>query len=386
MRRICVVTGTRAEYGPFFWVLKEIQAHPDLELQLVATGMHLSPEFGSTWRTIEADGFPIAAKVEMLLSSDTAVGIATSMGLGTIGFADAFARLRPDIVVLWGDRFELLAAAQAALVAKLPLAHIGGGDVTEGAFDDAIRHAITKMAHLHFPIVADSARRLRQLGEDPRRIFLAGNASLDHLRHTPLYDRREVEARLGFTLRPRNLLVTYHPVTLVPAESGAGLDEVLAALDTLGPEVGLIVTRPNADNDSRGMMAALDSFVAARANATIHTSLGSRLYLSVAALVDTVVGNSSSGILEIPSLGVATVNIGTRQKGRPQAGSVIDCAVERGAIGAAIAKAMALDCSGVVNPYGDGHAAERIVKVLAEIDDLPGLVRKSFVDLETGGE
>lgn len=386
MKRICVVTGTRAEYGPLFWVLKEIDAHPDLELQLVVTGMHLSPEYGSTWKTIETDGFAITAKVEMLLSGDTGAAIAKSMGLGTIGFADTFDRLKPDIVVVWGDRFELMAAAQAAMVARIPIAHIGGGDVTEGAFDDSIRHAITKMAHLHFPIIADSARRLRQLGEDPARIHLAGNASLDHLRRTVFLDRSEVEARLGFSLRPRNVLVTYHPVTLDPQEGHRGWTEMLAALDSLGDGVGIVMTAPNADNDSRELMAELETFAAAHPNAVLRDSLGSQLYMSTARLCDAVVGNSSSGLLEIPSLEVATVNIGTRQKGRPRAASVIDCPPERDAIRVAMDRAMAMDCSLVVNPYGDGHSARRIVHVLAGIEDFPALLHKSFVDLAENGE
>lgn len=380
-RRICVVSGSRAEYGLLYWVLKGIQAHPLLHLRMVVTGMHLSPEFGLTYRDIEADGFVIDAKVEMLLSSDTAVGVAKSVGLGTIGFADTFERLAPDTVLLWGDRYEALAAAQAALLAGIPIVHVGGGDVTEGAFDEATRHAISKMAHLHFPICAESARRLRQLGEDPRRIHDVGSAGLDHLRRLTLLDRAEVERRLNFPLRPRNLLVTYHPVTWNREENKDGLDALLQALDALGDQVGIIVTKPNADNDSRAIIARLDAFAATRPHMVVRASLGSHLYLSTAALCDAVVGNSSSGLVEIPSLGTPTVNIGQRQQGRPQARSVISCTASRESIAIAIDQALERGRERVENPFGDGYAADRIVAILASIEDWSSLRGKAFFDL-----
>ncbi len=320
----------------------------------------------------------------MLLSSDTAVGVAKSMGLGTIGFADAFARLRPDLLVLLGDRFELLAAAQSALVARIPIAHLAGGDVTEGAFDEAIRHAITKMSHLHFPTNAVSARRVRQLGEDPARIHMVGNPGLDYLRETRLLDRAAVEQRIGLGLRPRNLLVTFHPVTLDAQPAEPPFRELLSALESLGDEVGLVFTLPNADTEGRKLIRMIDAFVTGRANAVAHTSLGQLLYWSTAAQVDAVVGNSSSGLLEIPSLGTATVNIGDRQKGRLRAASVIDCPPEAAAILAALRRAFELDCAGAVNPYGDGHAAPRIVAAIKAVEDPSALIKKRFFDLEAG--
>lgn len=382
-RKICVVTGTRAEYGLLHAVMRELERDPDLTLQLVATGMHLSPEFGLTGKMIEQDGFTIDEQVEMLLSSDTAVGVTKSMGLGTIGFADAFARLRPDLLVLLGDRFELLAAAQSALIARIPIAHLAGGDITEGAYDEAIRHSITKMSHLHFVTNEVSARRVRQLGEDPERIHVVGNPGLDHLRETRLLDRAALERRLGLDLRPRNVLVTFHPVTLDEHPAGRPFQELLAALDRLGPEVGIIFTRPNADTEGRALSRMIDGFLAGRDNAVVHGSLGQQLYWSTAARVDAVVGNSSSGLLEVPSLETATVNIGDRQKGRLRATSVIDCPPETTAIAEAVQRAFALDCTGVVNPYGDGHAAPRIVAAIKAVSEPATLIKKRFFDLET---
>ena len=381
-RKVCVVTGTRAEYGLLQSVLALLDDDPDFELQLVATGMHLSPEFGMTCRAIEADGFQVREKVEMLVSSDSARGVAKSMGLGVIGFADAFARLDPDLVMLLGDRFELLAAAQTALVCRIPIAHIAGGDVTEGAFDEAIRHAITKMAQLHFVTNESSGRRVRQLGEDPAHIHVVGNPGLDSLGRMALLDRAEVERRLGLELGDRNLLITFHPETLAgePAETAFG--RLLGALEALGPETGLVFTLPNADTEGRRLIAMTEAFAAEHDNAVAHASLGQELYWSTVAQVDAVVGNSSSGLLEVPSFKVPTVNVGDRQKGRLRALSVIDCPAESGPIEAAIRRAFGLDCGAAVNPYGDGQAAGRIVAAIKAVPDCAALVRKRFHDLE----
>lgn len=378
-RRICVVTGSRAEYGILFWLLREIAADTTLELQLVATAMHLSPEFGLTYRLIEQDGFRIDAKVEMLLSSDTAAAIAKSIGIGIIGFADTLERLKPDLLVLAGDRFELLAAAQAALVAGIPIAHISGGDTTEGAYDEAIRHSLTKMSHLHFVANALCARRVRQMGENPAHVYDVGAPQLDHLRRTPLPGRAEVEEALGFRLRRRNLLVTFHPATLETEKPVAQFAELLAALQALDDDVGVIFTLPNADNDGRELIRMIDEFVAGpgRGHSVAHASLGQAAYLGTLAQVDAVVGNSSSALVEAPSLRKPAVNIGERQKGRPRAESVIDCPPERKAIGAAVAKAFALDCSSVVNPYGGGDSSTRIVEVLRSVP-LASLRQKRF--------
>ena len=385
-RKICVVTGSRAEYGLLYWLMKEIQADADLELQIIATGMHLAPEFGPTYQAIEADGFTIDARVEMLLASDTAVGIAKSMGLGVIGFADALARLRPDILVLLGDRFEILAAAQAALVAKIPIAHIAGGDVTEGAYDEAIRHSITKMAHLHFVTHEAAARRVRQLGENPEHIFNVGSPGVDYIKRFKPLGRRELEAALDLRFKEKNLLVTFHPVTLDTQPAEAQFQELLTALDNLGPDIGIIFTRPNADTAGRAIIRLLDNYVAAHPNARAYTSLGQARYLSVMSQVDAVVGNSSSGLYEAPSFGKPTVNIGDRQKGRLQAASVIDCEPEAGAIKKAVLQALASDGSGAVNPYGDGNSSARIKDRLKQVADPAALLKKHFFDLAAGHE
>ena len=380
-RRVCVVTGGRADYGLLYWPMKELQASPHFTLQVAATGMHLSPEFGGTVAAIEQDGFPLDARVEMLLSSDTPVGIAKSIGLGVIGFADAFARLKPDLLLVLGDRFEILAAAQAALVARLPIAHLCGGDVTEGAFDEAIRHSITKMAHLHFATNEAAARRLRQLGEDPRRVFTVGSPGIDYIRRVPPLARAEAARETGLDLGRKLLLVTFHPATLGSGSAVAEFEQLLAALDDVGPNVTLAITMPNADTDGRALARRLEGFVAGRANTRAFAALGSRLYLSLLHHADAIVGNSSSGLYEAPTIGTPTVDIGDRQQGRLKADSVISCAPERAAIGAAIAEALRRGKRVVTNPYGDGDSARRIVEILASFGDFPALTKKRFFDL-----
>ncbi len=378
-RRICVFTGSRAEYGLLYWVLHDLAAAADFELQLVVAGMHLSPEFGLTVREIERDGFPIADRVEMLLSSDTPGGIAKSMGLGLIGFSGALERLRPDIALVLGDRFEILAAAQACLVHHVPLAHIAGGDTTEGAFDESIRHAITKMAHLHFVTNAQSAQRVRQLGEDPASVHVVGSPGLDHLRRRPLLDRLALQAALGAPLGERNLLVTFHPVTLDPEDGLLQFEELLAALDE--QPVGTVTwfTHPNADTGGRALIDRLLAWAAERPDRVrAHASLGQLRYLSLMAQCDAVVGNSSSGLYEAPSFGVPTVNIGDRQRGRLAAASVLHSAPRRDAVSQAIAQALAEGRREVENPYGDGHSAARIVGALRAVEDPRHLLQKHF--------
>lgn len=381
-RRVCVVTSSRADYGLLVWVMKRIQATPGLTLQVAVTGMHLSPVYGYTARAIEADGFVIDARIESLLSSDTACGVTKSMGVTTMGFADALQVLRPDLMLILGDRFELLGAAQAALIARIPIAHIAGGDTTEGAYDEAIRHSITKMAHLHFVTNEDARRRVLQLGEDPRHVFNFGSPGLDYLRHAQLLARPALEADLDFRFRARNLLVTFHPVTLDPVGSTRHMQQLLDALGGLGEDVGIVFTMPNADNDGRVIRANIEEFVAAsRGRAAAFESLGSTRYLSVMAQVDMVVGNSSSGLYETPSLRKPTVNIGDRQRGRLRAASVLDCPPESAQIRTAIERAFALDCSRVVNPYGDGYAADKIVAQLLAVPDPKALLQKRFHDV-----
>lgn len=382
-RRICVVTGSRAEYGLLRWVMTDMRESGDIELQVIATGMHLSPEFGLTYREIEQDGFRIDRKVEMLLSSDSSVGLAKSMGLALIGFGEALQEMEPDLLVVLGDRFEILAAVSAALVARIPVAHIHGGERTEGAFDDAIRHAITKMSHIHFVGAEEYRRRVVQLGEDPDRVFCVGGLGVDSVLRQPLIQRAELERELGIVFRSRNLLVTFHPATLDDGSPGDQMDELLAALADL-EETCLIFTMPNADTGGRMLAARIERFVAERPDAHAFVSLGQRRYLSCLKHVDGVVGNSSSGLIEAPAFGKGTVNIGDRQKGRLRAASVIDCAPRREAIAAALATLNSSEFQrmlpGTVNPYGDGGASRRIVEGLATIP-LDGIVKKAFFDL-----
>jgi len=298
-----------------------------------------------------------------------------------IGFAECLERLNPDLLLVPGDRFEMLAAASAALIRRLPIAHVGGGDVTAGAIDEAIRHSITKMSHLHFVSSAGAARRVRQLGEDPATIHHVGNPSLDLIERLAALDRPAVEEAIGLKLRERNLLVTFHPVTLAEQPAAMPFAELLKALDALGPDIGLIFTRPNADPFGRVLLGMIDAFVQGHANAVAHTSLGQTLYFSLLRQVSAVVGNSSSGLLEAPSFRIPTVNVGDRQRGRERAASVIDTPADATAIGEAIAKAFALDCAKVVNPYGDGKAGPRIVNVLETLEDPTRLIVKTFHDL-----
>lgn len=382
-RKICIITGTRAEFGLLRWLMQEIQTEPSLELQVIATGMHLSPEFGLTYLEVEQAGFAIDAKVEMLVSADTATAVTKSMGLGLIGFSDAYSRLSPDLIVVLGDRFEILAAASAALIAGIPIAHLHGGEITEGAFDEAIRHSITKMSHLHFVAAEDYRRRVIQLGEHPDRVFLVGGLGIDAIKRVTLLDRAALETSLDFKLGQKNLLITFHPVTLDGASSQRQMSELLAALEEL-TDTNLIFTMPNADTGGRELAKMLDAFVASHGNARVYASLGQLRYLSCMRYVDGVVGNSSSGIAEAPSLGVATINIGDRQKGRLLASSVINCQPTVDSIRKALNKIFdpvfrsTLDQT--INPYGSGGASKRIVEVL-RTHSIDNLLKKSFYDI-----
>ena len=381
-RRICFVTGSRADYGLLYHPMRAVAAEPGFELQVAVTGMHLSPKFGLTVGAIEADGFPIVGRVESLLDSDTGSGIAKSMARGTAGFADLLNDAAPDLLVLLGDRYEVLAAANAALVMGVPMAHLCGGDVTEGAYDDSIRHALTKMAHLHFVTNADAARRVIQLGEAPDRVYDVGSSGLDFVRNFERLDRPALAEQLGVDADRPWLLVTFHPVTRDARPSADQLQALLDALEPLLATHSAIITQPNADNEGLTLTRQIEAWVAGRAHAHLFASLGQTRYLSVMAEAEAVIGNSSSGLYEAPSFDVPTVNIGTRQQGRPRAASVIDCAPERDAISAAIGQALAMDCTGVTNPYGDGHTSERIVTVLKQIPDFRTLLNKRFHDLE----
>lgn len=376
-RKICVVTGTRADYSLCHWPMKAIQDSPDFTLQVIATCMHMSPEFGLTYEQIEKDGFHIDEKVEMLLSADTPSAVAKSMGVATISFADAFNRLKPDLVVLMGDRFELLAAAQTALIFRIPIAHFYGGDTTEGAFDEAIRHSITKMSQLHFPTNEESAQRIRQLGENPDYIFNVGSPALDHITHLSLLDRKQLSEALDFELKEKNFLVTFHPATLDEDSAASQFQELLDSLAEFS-EYGIIFTLPNADTTGRALISMVHDFTEKHPNAKAYTSLGQLRYLSLLNICDAVIGNSSSGILEAPSFKIPTINIGDRQKGRLQAKSVFNCEPKANAISTAIKSGLAANLSQVENPYGDGKSSPRILEKLNSIKDFSQLIKKSF--------
>lgn len=383
VRKICVVTTSRAEYGLLFWLMREIQNDPALELQIIASGTHLAPEFGNSYQLIEADGFQINEMLDCLLASDSAAACAKTLGLTCISFTDAFERLQPDVVVVLGDRYEILGVAQAAMMLKIPLAHIHGGELTTGALDDSIRHAITKLANIHFPVAGIYARRIAQLGEDPDKIFNFGAPGLDHITRTPLWPKAELEANLGLKFAMRNFLVVYHPVT-TKKDPVAGLYPLLAALEQY-PDVQLIFSKSNADEGGRRINLLIDEFVMRHSErAKAFSVLGLPRYLSVAKCCDLVIGNSSSGLIEIPAIGVPTINIGERESGRLKASSVINCAENQEAIVSAIETVFLAEfqhsLQNIQHPYGAGNASVRIKDVLKNID-LSNITVKPFFDV-----
>ena len=384
LRTIGVVTAGRADSAICLPLLRKIQADADLKLHLIVSGMHLSPEFGLTVDSIVAEGFDIGDRVEMLLSSDTPEGIAKSMGLGTIGFSQVYARVRPDILVVLADRFEMHAAALAALPFRIPVAHIEGGDITEGAIDDALRHCITKLSHLHFVSTADYARRVVQLGEEPWRVTVSGAPSLDNLKSLRLLARSELEKKYNVSLQRPPLLVTFHPVTLEYEHTRHQISELIDALKKI--DLPIIFTMPNADTSGRVISQVIKDYVRDHPTAGFIDNLGTCDYLSMMACVGAMVGNSSSGIIEAPSFGLPVVNIGTRQRGRMRAANVIDVGYGRDEIIAGITRALqpafrhAL--RNLVNPYGSGDAARTIVARLKTIALADGrILSKRFHDI-----
>ena len=383
MRKICVVSGSRADYDLLRGVMEKIQKSPALELQLAVTGAHLSPEFGLTEKIIEADGFCIGRKVEMLISADTSTSVSKSIGLGIIGFADALADFKPDLILVLGDRYEIFSAVVAAMIARVPIAHLHGGERTEGAFDESIRHSITKMAHLHFVASDEYRNRVIQLGEDPKRVFNVGGLGVDNILQAKLLSREELENALNFNLLNRNLLITFHPTTLETNTSSNQIDELLAALATL-EGIGLVFTMPNADTDSRILFDKIKDFCAKKHHARAFTSLGQTKYFSCIYHFDGVIGNSSSGLTEVPSFKKGTINIGDRQRGRTLAASVINCAPERSSIVDALQQLLSPDFTKkirkVKNPYGSGGASAAIVAIL-EREPMNNLTKKKFFDI-----
>jgi UDP-hydrolysing UDP-N-acetyl-D-glucosamine 2-epimerase len=382
--KICIVTGTRAEYGLFLPLLKELKIHPEFEIQIVATGMHLSPEFGLTYKNIEADGYIINEKVEMLLSSDSDAGIAKSTGLGIISLTDSLSRLQPDWVVVLGDRFETFAAATASYLLKIPLIHLHGGELTEGATDEAMRHAITKMSYLHFASTEVYRKRIIQLGEAPERVFNVGAIGLDNIKNLPLLSKTELENQLGISLNKPLFLITYHPVTLEHNSSKQQFENLLEALDEFKTAYQFIFTLPNADAQGRVIIDLLNEYVRIHPeNSKQFTSLGQLRYLSLLQFTSIVIGNSSSGIIEVPSFKIPIVNIGDRQRGRIKAESVIDCGTSVDAISKAISKAINATTNNlfktIESPYGDGSTAQKIVRILKLQPQ--AILKKTFYDI-----
>ncbi|MCW8896095.1 UDP-N-acetylglucosamine 2-epimerase [Sulfurimonas sp.] len=383
-RKICVVTGTRAEYGLLYWLMKEMGSDNELELQLIVTGMHLSPEFGLTYKIIEND-FKIDKKIEMLLSSDTSVGISKSMGLAQISFAEAYEDLKPDMLVVLGDRYEVFSAVSTAMIAGIPIAHLHGGETTEGAFDESIRHSITKMSHLHFTATDEYKNRVIQLGEHPDRVFNVGGLGIDNIKKLKLLSKEEFEKSIDFKLNKKNILVTFHPVTLENSTAKDQFGELLDVIDEL-EDTNIILTKANSDTDGRVINQMIDEYVSNNSDKAVgFTSLGQLRYLSALQWIDAVVGNSSSGLLEAPTFKIATINIGDRQKGRLMADSVINCSSKYKDIKESFEKIYSRDFKKILketqNPYGNGGASVKIKECIKSFS-LEGILKKSFYDIK----
>ena len=381
-RKICVVTGSRAEYGLLYWLMKEININNELMLQIVVTGMHLSEEFGNTYLQIEKDGFHIDKKVDISLKSDTELGISKSMGLGVIGFADAFNKLQPDLIVVLGDRFEIFSAASAALIAKIPVAHIHGGEVTEGVIDESIRHSITKMSHLHFAATDEYRKRIIQLGEQPGKVFNVGGLGIDNINKLKLLTKADFENAINFELGEKNLLITFHPVTLEKSTSVIQFQELLDSVSELR-DTKIIFTKANSDTDGRIINTLIDDYVAIHKNTVAFKSMGQLNYLSALQFMDAVVGNSSSGLIEAPSFKIGTINIGDRQRGRIKVPSVISCLPKKSDIDSAFNKMYSREFQNTLdkieNAYGNGGASKEIVNIIKSVD-LHDIIKKPFYD------
>jgi UDP-hydrolysing UDP-N-acetyl-D-glucosamine 2-epimerase len=376
-RTIAVVTTSRADYSHLYWPLRELDAHPDVDLKLIVLASHLSPEFGHTVREIEKDGFAIAARLECLLSSDTDVGMAKSIGLAVLSLSDTLSVMRPDLILLIADRYEMLAPAAVALALRIPIAHIEGGELSQGAIDDAVRNALTKMSHVHFTSTEGARNRVISMGEEPWRVHRAGAPSLDHLRKSTLPTRSEIESRLGIDLSRPTAVIAYHPVTLL-SDTNAEADEVFRALSQLPHQ--LVFCYPNADAGSRDLAARIRSLLTERQGAYLFTNLPALEYWSLLQFATLFVGNSSSGIMEAASFALPTVNIGIRQQGRERARNIVDVPpVAKAILDAARraeSNAFRASLEGMSNPYGDGYAAERILRVLTTLPSRDELLLK----------
>lgn len=385
MKKVCVVTGTRAEYGLLKPIINKISKDDELELCLIVTGMHLSPEFGMTYREIENDGYEIKHKIEMLLSADTPSSIVKSMGVEMIGFADVYAEEQPDMVVLLGDRYEILVAATAAMVHRIPIAHIHGGESTEGAIDEAIRHSITKMSMLHFASTEVYKKRIIQLGEQPERVFSVGALGVENVKSLSLLSKKELEESIQFSFDKATVMVTYHPVTLENDTVENQFANLLTVLKK-HKELQIIFTKANADTDGRVINQMIDQFVLENSNRSIaFTSMGQLRYLSALQYCVAVIGNSSSGIIEVPSFGIPTVDIGERQKGRVRAESVIHCGTEESEIESAMKEALSdagrEKAKQSMNPYEGVDTSKRIIEVIKKYLKQGIVLKKHFYDI-----
>ena len=383
-RKICVVTGTRAEYGLLYWLMRELKSDQEIKLQIIVTGMHLSPEFGLTYKEIEKD-FKIDRKLEILTSFDTTLDTSKAMGSAQISFAEAYEELRPDIIVVLGDRYEIFSAVTAAMIARIPVAHIHGGEATEGLVDEAIRHSISKMSQLHFTATEDYKNRVIQLGEHPSRVFNVGGMGIENLKRMELLTKVEFEKSIGSKLNKKNILVTFHPVTLEASTSKKQFQELLYSIDELN-ETKIIFTKANSDTDGRIINQLIDEYTAKNnSKAIAFTSLGQLRYLSAMQFVDAIVGNSSSGLIEAPTFKIGTINIGDRQKGRLKADSIIDCSPDRENIKKAFEELYSdkfqSDIKISKNPYGDSCASTQIIKVLKTVK-LENILKKEFFNIE----
>lgn len=385
MRKICVITGTRAEYGLLYWSMKALQVDQNIDLKICVTGMHLSPEFGLTYKKILEDGFIINDKVETLLSSDTTIGISKSIGLGVISFSEVFERIKPDLILVLGDRYEIFAACTAAMISRIPIAHCHGGEATEGLIDEAIRHSITKMSQIHFVSTEEYKNRVIQLGENPTNVYNVGALGIENINKFNLLTRTEFEESIGFKLNKINFLVTFHPVTLDDFSAEVQFNQLLMALDQY-EDTTIIFTKPNSDTDGRIIIQLIDEYIKNNyKKAVAFSSLGQLRYLSAIQFMDVVIGNSSSGLIEVPSFKKATINIGDRQQGRVKGASIIDCETNKEdiekAIDIALSKEFQEELKFSNNPYGDKNSSIKIVEVLKSIE-LNGIVKKQFYNIK----
>lgn len=383
MKKICVITGSRAEYGLLKNLIKDIKNSPRLKIQLIVTGMHLSSIFGNTRKVIESDGLKIDYKINLSLNSDTSNGLLNSMGIGMKGFAKALSKLKPDAIMILGDRYEIFIAAVAATISRIPIIHLHGGEVTEGAFDESIRHCISKMSHLHFVAAEEYRKRVIQLGEQPSTVFNVGGLGVDSISKIKLLSKKELQNKIKFNFLQKNLLITYHPTTLEPKSSKKNINEILTALSKL-KNTGLIFTMPNADLENKIIIKKITQFCQKNPNANYYKSLGQKIYFSCIKHADGVLGNSSSGLLEVPTFKKGSINIGNRQKGRLKAESVIDCEANSKSILQAIkylfSKRFIQNLSNVKNPYGKSGASKKIIKKIEKYN-FNHLLKKKFYDI-----